>query len=431
MAFKMLQQRQKKVKIAVISLYSRKILLLLLVIVSGLAGCENTFKAEVEARQGRMNRSERSPAVEVGIAKVDRLRQPLAYTGNTEPFKEVSLRSQTEGRLLQLNVDVGDRVVVGQVLARLDDTILQTNLTEAEAELAARMAEVRSTLNRVSNAKVAAERAEVELQQARADAERNILLAEKGAISRQQAEVSQKDAAVAAKVLRSAREQIEIDREAVATAKQRVEVQRSVVAQEKERLSYATLNSPISGVVIDRLSQPGNLIQPGNEVLKLGNFSQVKIVVPISELALSQVRVGETVTVSLDAFPGQKITGRVSRIAPAADLTTRQIPVEVIIPNFDRRIASGLLARVQFEDRNTLNTIIVPETALQGEDTVFIVDRDGENVTVTATKVETGDRDRDRVEIISGLKPGDRFVVRSSRPLQNGQSVRLSAVSQL
>ncbi|MGK7914047.1 MAG: efflux RND transporter periplasmic adaptor subunit [Prochloraceae cyanobacterium] len=429
MVFKRIQKRQKNPKIFAICGNSTKILLLLILVVPGLAGCGSIFGQEVEA-QPRMNRSRRSPAVEVSIARLERLREPLAYIGNTQPVREVSLRSQTEGVLLQLNVDVGDQVAIGQVLAQLDDTILRTNLREAEAELAARKSEVRSALNEVSNAKVRAEQAEVELQQAEADANRNSSLAKAGAISRQQAEVADKDAAVAAKVLRSAREQIRIEEEAVATAQQRARVQLSVVAQAEKRLSYAILRAPIAGVVLQRVTEPGNLIQPGNEVLRLGNFSQVKIVVPVSELGLSQVNLGQSVTVRLDAFPSQKIQGRVNRISPAADIIARQIPVEIIIPNPQRRIGSGLLARVEFGDR-TPDKIVVPKTALQEENTVFILDSDGENATVKAQKVQQGDRYNNRVEIISGLKPGDRFVVRSNRPLKSGQSVRLSALSEL
>ena len=307
MAFKIMLQKRR----------SLGILLLLILVGCGLAGCENILPKEVEARS-RTNRARRSPAVEVAIARLDRLREPLAYIGNTQPVREVSLRSQTEGRLLKLNVDVGDRVETGQILAKLDDTILRTNLAEAEAELAARIAQVRSARNQVSNAKVAAERAEVELEQAVADAKRNASLAKIGVISRQQAEVAQKDAAVAAKTLQSAREQIRIETEAVITARERVRVQRSVIAQARERLSYASLTSPISGVVLERVTEPGNLIQPGNEVLKLGNFDRVKIVVPVSELALSQITTGQTVTVRLDAFPGRNIQGRISRIAPSS-----------------------------------------------------------------------------------------------------------------
>ncbi|MDJ0712628.1 MAG: efflux RND transporter periplasmic adaptor subunit [Prochloraceae cyanobacterium] len=425
---KILHKRQKKRKISATCGNSTIVFLFLILLFPGLAGCDSIFSKEVEARP-KINRERRSPRVEVAIASLDRLREPLAYIGNTQPVRQVSLRSQTEGRLLQLNVDVGDRVQIGQVLAKLDDTILRTNLREAEAELAARKSEVRSALNEVSNAQVRAEQAEVELQQAKADAARNISLAKAGALSRQQAEVAQKDAAVAAKVLRSAREQIRIERETLATARQRVKVQLSAVAEERERLSYANLTSPISGIVFQRLTEPGNLIQPGNELLKLGNFSEVKIVVPVSELGLSRVRVGQTVKVRLDAFPQQKIQGRVSRISPAADITARQIPVEVIIPNPQRRIGSGLLARVEFGDR-TPDKIVVPTTALQGKDTVFIVEGDGDSATVKAQTVKLGDRYNDRVEIISGLKPGDRFVARSSRPLTTGQSVRLSALSQ-
>ncbi|MFW6264293.1 MAG: efflux RND transporter periplasmic adaptor subunit, partial [Cyanobacteriota bacterium] len=310
-----------------------QIALVLTLLAPALGGCGGIFTSQVEAQPEQGRQDERPPSVEVAIAKTDSLGERLSYTGNTEPLQEVSLRSQTEGRLLKLNVDIGDRVQTGQILAQLDDILLQTALSEAEAELAARESEVIRARNQVRNAEVRAEQAKVELQQAQADATRYLSLAKDGAVSQQQAELSQTQADVKRQALESAQEQIRIEQEAVITAEQRVKAQQSAVAQVRERRSYAFLTSPIRGVVLERVTEPGNLIQPGGEVLKLGDFRQVKVVVPVSEIALGTIEVGQPVTVNLDAFPNQSFSGRVSRISPAANAATRQVPIEVTIPN--------------------------------------------------------------------------------------------------
>ena len=243
-----------------------------------------------------------------------------------------------------------------------------------------------------------------------------------------------------------------------------MEAQRAAVAQAGERRSYALVASPINGVVLEKVSEPGNLVQPGGEILKLGDFNQVKVVVSVSELELSKIRVGQSVQVTLDAFGNQYSTGQVSRISPAADPTARQIPVEITIPNSNGRIGSGLLARVNFES-TTISRVVVPETALKeegeqgsrgarqqgskaarepmntgaeeqrsnpksAEGTVFVVTGEGDQAKVQARRVQVSDRANGKVEIISGLKPGERFVARSGKPLKDGAPVRLSALSE-
>jgi multidrug efflux pump subunit AcrA (membrane-fusion protein) len=367
----------------------------------------------------------------VALARTDTLREPLVYSGNTEPFREVSVRAQTEGRLLDMTVDLGDRVEQGEILAQLDGTLLEISLSEAEAELAARESDVVRARNEVRNAQVQLDQALVELQQAQKDAERFLNLAAEGAVSRQQGELAETEAQVAAQTVRSAREQILIEQESVSSAEQRVKAQRSVVAQARERRSFAFLRSPITGVVLDRLTEPGNLVQPGGDVLKLGDFSQVKAIVPVAELALAQIRVGQPVTVSLDALGGEIVEGRVSRISPVSNVETRQIPVEVTIPNPDRRIGSGLLVRVTF-DTQTTERVVIPENALQGEEenTVFVLQEGEGTPTVEARIVQIGERLNNQVEILSGLSAGERYVIRSSRPLTSGDEVRLSALSE-
>jgi HlyD family secretion protein len=409
----------------------RLIVFLPLLIMPGLWGCGNLTE-KVEAQQGsREGREAQPPSVETAIARVGQLERPLVYTGNTQPVREVSLSPQVEGRLLQLRADVGDRVRQGQILAELDDTLLQTALSEAEAELAARESEVTRAKSQVNNAQTRIRQAEVELNQAQADEKRMMSLVEEGAISIQQAELAQTQAAVAAQTVSSAKEQTRIEQDAVAIAQKRVNAQRAVVAQLRERRSFAFLQSPLTGIVLRKATETGNLVQPGSEVLSIGDFSQVKVITPVSELFLSQITPGQSVKVTLDAFPGQSFSGRVNRISPTADPVTRQVPIEVVIPNPDGKIGSGLLARVEFSSQRP-SRVIIPEAALQGEEqnTVFVLQKNQDQPTVSARKVMVGDRSNNQVEILASLQAGESFVVRSSRPLKDGETVRLSVISE-
>ncbi|MEA5623606.1 efflux RND transporter periplasmic adaptor subunit [Nostoc sp. UHCC 0251] len=379
--------------------------------------------------------------VDVAIARTDLLQKSPEYTGNTTPFRIVSLRSQVEARLLALNLDVGDTVKQGQNVGRLDDAILSTELKQAEAELAALKSEVARATNQVSNARADVERARLQVVQAQADSKRQQDLFQAGAIAEQTAQQARTQAQTAAQALRAAQEQVRTEQQAVAAAQGRVLAQQALVAQTKERRSYARLTSPITGIVTEKVTEPGNLLQAGSEVLKIGDFNRVKVVVQVSELELAQIQVGQSVQVRLDAFPNETLTGRVTRISPAADATARLIPVEVVIPNTQSKIGSGLLARVNFENQ-TQQRVVVPQTAIQkqaggaeGEQenrsgTLFVVKETEGKTKVASRAVNLGKRADGKVEILSGLQPGERYVVRSGQPLKDGGAVRLSILSE-
>ncbi|MBW4640010.1 MAG: efflux RND transporter periplasmic adaptor subunit [Gloeocapsa sp. UFS-A4-WI-NPMV-4B04] len=442
------------------------------------AGCGNLPKEAADAQSQQKAAGTRGgPAsIEVAIARNGKLQEEPEYTGTTVPLQEVSLRAQVEGRVLALNVDVGDTVRKGQAIARIDDALLRTALNADVAELAALRAEVARAQNQVSNAKAQVEQARLELGQSQSDSQRQQRLFREGAIAAQTAEQTRTTARTAAQALRAATEQVQTEQQAVAAAQERVSAQQAVVAQAQEQLSYAQLTSPISGIVTQKITEEGNLVQPNGEVLKIGDFSRVHINVEVSELALANLRVGQSAGVRLDAFPDQTFRGQVTRISPAADPTARLVPIEVTIPNSNGRIGSGLLARVSFED-DASRAVVVPETAIvrdqgsgvrgqgageqgsrgageqgsrgagkqgnRGEilnsksiqnqtGTLFVVNggEGGSKATVTARAVTLGERANGNVEILSGLKPGERFVAQSGRPLKNGETVGISIISE-
>ncbi|MBD2194475.1 MULTISPECIES: efflux RND transporter periplasmic adaptor subunit [Calothrix] len=387
--------------------------------------------------------------VDVAIARTDSLQTQPEYTGTTIPYRTVSLRSQVEGRLLGLNVDVGDRVRQGQNIGQLDDVLLLTDLKQAEAELASLQSEVARATNQVSNARAQVESARLQLVQAQADSQRQQQLVKQGAIAEQTAQQARTEAQTAAQALRAATEQVRTEQQAVAAAQGRVTAQKAVVAQAKERRSYTRLTSPIAGVITEKVTEPGNLLQAGGEVLKIADFNRVKVVVQVSELELGQIKIGQSVEVRLDAFPDQTLVGRVARISPAADATARLIPVEVVIPNSEGKIGSGLLARVNFATQ-AAQRVVVPQTALQKParnqaasqttenkqasneqtGTLFVVTNTEGKAQVTARSVTLGKRADAKVEILSGLQPGESYVVRSGKPLKDGDAVRLSIISE-
>jgi HlyD family secretion protein len=403
--------------------------------------------ADAQSQSPGSGQRDGATAVDVAIARTDLLQTQPEYTGNTTPFRIVSVRSQVEARLLALNLDVGDTVKLGQNVGQLDDAILLTELKQAEAELAALKSEVARANNQVSNARADVERARLEVVQAQADSERQQNLFKAGAIAEQTAQQSRTQAKTAAQALRAAQEQVRTEQQAVAAAQGRVLAQQALVAQTKERRSYARLTSPITGIVTEKVTEPGNLLQAGSEVLKIGDFNRVKVVVQVSELELAQIQVGQSVKVRLDAFPNETLIGRVTRISPAADATARLIPVEVVIPNTQGKIGSGLLARVNFENQ-AQQRVVVPQTAIQKQARVtgavkraggvqqnpsgtLFVAKDTEGKTKVAMRaVILGKRADGKVEILSGLQAGERYVVRSGQPLKDGETVRLSILSE-
>jgi len=417
-----------------------------------LAGCGSPrAEAESTPQPGRQGAANNLATVNVATAQAGDLGLAREYTGTTQPFRLVSLRSQVEGQLLDVAVTVGDSVTQGQVLAQVDATVLQASVAEAEAEVAARQAEVAQAQAEVSDIQTQVSSARVELQQAQSDLERSQALFQQGAIPEQQSEEARNRVAIAAQALRSAQEQVRTQQQAVAAVQGRVAAQRAVLAGEQQRQSFSTLTASINGAVVERLTEPGNLVQPGSEVLKLGDFSQVKVAVQISELELGNLRLGQPVQVRLDAFPNKRIRGQVTRISPAADPVTRLVPIEVTIPNPQEQIGSGLLARVTLGQNGAQSRIVVPETALQvaqgkgqagvstanpsaqaqprSNGTVFVITGTEDQPKVTAREVMLGDRNDGQVEIISGLQQGDRYITLSSAALKNGDAVRPSILS--
>jgi membrane fusion protein (multidrug efflux system) len=340
-------------------------------VMSGCGGGGTSSASAATQQGGRGPRGDQPPpAVELAAAELGTVARTVTVAGLSEPIRSVGVNAQLSGALLAVNVEEGDVVREGQVLARLDSRELQAQVASAKANLeVARNTLTRSETLRESQVITAAE--------------------------------------------------FERDRAAHAAASATLE-------QLETRLGYATVRAPISGVITQKRLEAGDIVAPQTRLFTIADMSTMVVRTQVSELDVLGIRVGQDVNVVLDALPERVLDGRVRRIFPSADTLTRLVPVEVALVGEGARIARpGFLGRVTFTVDSRQNVVLVPQGAIrggEGDQSVFLV-RDGKAV---RRPVETGMTSQGRVEIVSGLEPGEMVIVLAHSDLREGTTVRIS-----
>ena len=343
--------------------------------VVALGGCGGGEAAEAPARgggpggRGGMDPSQRTVAVEVEPVRSGSIARAVTVSGVIEPIRTVGVTSQLSGVLLSVGAEEGDLVRAGAPLARIDVRELAAQLAAAEAAYEVGQA--------------AFERAE-QLRERRV-----ITLPE-----------------------------YERERTAHAAA-------RSQVLQLRTRLAYAAVASPVTGVVTEKRVEAGDLVAPNTRLFTVADVSTLVVRVGVSELDVVQLSPGDPVSVTLDAFPGRTLPGRIRRVFPSADPATRLVPVEVALENADARVARpGFLARVSFALSAHDNVLLIPASALvggAGSEAVFVVEEDR----AVRRTVSTGLTSAGRVEVVAGLADGERVVTKGNSTLRDGMTVRI------
>ena len=311
----------------------------------------------------------RETVVEVSAAEAGEISRTVSLSGTVEPIRTIGVNSQLAGALLSVRVEEGNSVSTGQVLAQIDDR-----------ELAA--------------------------QELSAVAEFNVAAA---ALARSE-QLRERQFITAA--------EYERDRTAFIAAE-------ASLQQLRTRRGYALVRSPVTGVVLKKLVEAGDVVGQQTRLFDIGDVSTKVVRAGVSELDVAALTPGMEVAVALDAVPGRQFSGTIRRIFPSADPTTRLVPVEVALSGEASRLASpGFLARVELPVGTRSNVLLVQASAVQGatgSEAVFVV-ADGK---AARREVEVGSWARDRVEIISGLQPGELVVTSGGNGLRDGAAVRV------
>jgi HlyD family secretion protein len=324
-------------------------------------------------------------------AKVERqnIHTTITATGTIEPVTSVTVGTQVSGIVSKLYVDYNSVVKKGQVIAELDRTNLTSELNRAKAELTS----AQSTLNYET-----------------ANFKRYQTLFDKGLVSANDYESAKLSYEKARQTVNSARESVQ---------------------KAQTNLGYATITSPIDGVVLSKSVEEGQTVAASFNTPELFNIAQdltdMRVIADIDEADIGGVKEGQRVTFTVDAFPDDKFEGQVTQVRQEATTTSNVVTYEVVVsaPNKDLKLKPGLTANITIYTLEKNDVVAVPSKALRFMPNEALLKK-GEQIedveaplkvwtlegnTFKAHKVETGITNGLLTEIVSGIGEGSEVLV--------------------
>ena len=394
----------------------------------------------------------------------------LQLSASIASLREAVVLPKVSGYLQTVTVRVGDPVTAGQVIAVVDHDQLAAQVAQAQASLSAAQTAVvtsrasvasaqaqeanavagqRSAEANLVNANAGLTKAQATLVDAQATYDRIATLVQQGAAAQQalddakaavasdQAAVDQARAQirVAEAQIAQARTQVAAQRQQIAAAQSQVLTQQAQAASQAAALQNqqiglqnATIVAPFAGVVVSRSLDPGAYVTPGTStpIVTIADLSQLYVLVNVSEAQLPMVHRGDAVQVLVDAYPGRKFGGRVSRMSGGVDPQTRTVQVEVDIPNPGHALRPGMYATAMI-NAGMQRALVVPLTAIVTIGSTHYVWAlvDGKT---TQRQVTAGRQTGSAIEITGGVTPDDVVVFRGADQVREGQSVKSQEV---
>jgi RND family efflux transporter MFP subunit len=345
------------------------------------------------------------------------LANALSIAGQFLPYQNVELHAKVAGYIRHIDVDIGDRVHRGQVLAVLEIPELVAEVDEARAA-------VHHAEEEILRAQSDVARAQADYVALHANAVRlvNADQARPGLIAQQELDdANAKD--------QSAQAQVEAAKSALAASRQQLAVAKANQQHYSALSDYSRITAPYDGVVTWRFSDTGALVQAGTSntsglpVVTVAQVNVLRLRIPVPESLAAKVRIGDSADVHVQAA-GEHFTGKVARFTDALDTSTRTMQVEIDVPNPDYHLQPGMYADVKLSANSRADVLAVPIEAIQRSDTktsVLVVDAQNR---IQSREVQVGVQSSNKVEILGGLTEGERVVVGNQGSYQPGELVR-------
>ena len=374
----------------------------------------------------------------VEFATVSRapLAEEVTVVGNLIGAATVEVVPKVNGRLQSVAVRLGDTVRRGQIIAKVEDQEIQQQVRQAEAAFQVAQATIRQR--------------EADLKLAKSNLDRNKSLLDRELLPAQTYEDTEARHQAAVAQLDLARAQFEQSS--------------SRLDELKITLSNTSIPSPVDGFVGKRFLDPGAFVGTNSPVASVVDIRTVRLVANLIEKDVKRVREGTPGVVEVDAFPGEKFSGKVSRVAPVFDPATRTAEMEIEVPNPGYRLKPGMYARVNLTVDTRTDALTVPRNAivdLEGKTGVFTAEasagagqgggapgqagtagqrgqgRQGEqnasgappgapSLVVKFLPITTGIRSGERVEVLGGVAEGTRVITMGAGALRDGDRVILA-----
>ena len=327
----------------------------------------------------------------VAVAKVDRqdLFNEVTIPAEFRPYEEVILHAKVAGYVSKLNVDFGDQVKAGELLATLEVPELQADLVNAQA---------------------AEQKAEADYTNS------HLIYTRLDTVNREHPNL------VAQQDLDTALANNQTAAAAIAAAKANVTKYQTI-------FDYTKITAPFDGVITHRYVDPGTLIQTGSAsdtqslpLVRVSDNYRLRLDFPVSVDYVKDIAQGDPVEVRVESDNNKTFSGKVTRFTRDVDEATRTMMVEIEVPNPDLALVPGMYATVVLKVEKHANVLAVPIQAVSGGNnpTVLVVNQSHE---IEERPVKAGIETADQCEIVSGLQEGDLVVMGNRSRLQPGQKV--------
>jgi len=392
-------------------------LAVLAIVIAALLGNACSKGTQVEARS---EKSSSAPTVAVAKATVEDLSRGMILTAEFRPFQEVDLMAKVAGYVKSINVDVGDRVKEGQLLATLEIPEMADDRARAQAGVDRSQAEVTRAKDQVQQAQSAHEIAHLSYNRLA-----EVSKSKPGLVAQQEIDDAHSKDLVAEAQVSAAKSNL-------AAAEEQVHVNTAELQKIKTLFDYTRVTAPFAGVITKRYADTGSMIQAGTAsssqampLVKLSENSLLRLILPVPESAVPTVHIGQQVEVHVKTL-NRSFPGRVTRFAEKVSLATRTMDTEVDVTNPSLVLIPGMYAEVNLTLDSRAHVVVVPVPAIDvGSDDssgqVFVVTPENQ---VAIRKVKLGLQTSTKVEILSGIEAGDMVVIGNRAGLQSGQQVQ-------
>ena len=332
-----------------------------------------------------------------------KLQTTISLPAQLIPYQQVDIYPKVTGFVQTVTVDRGSRVERGQVLVRLTAPEFESQRSQAEAAVRAAESQLATT-----EAKLTSD---------------NGTYLHMVAASKTPGVLAENDVMVAEQT-------VSADKGLVEAAEQNVAAAKDVLRSVSQNESYLTITAPFAGVVTTRNLHPGALIGPASgasgaqPILQIVDDRRLRLVVPIPEAQVGDIKAGQLVSFTVPGYPGQTFKAPIQRISHEVDEKTRTMAVELDVANRDDRLSPGSFTNVSWPLERNYSTLFVPVSAVTTDQQHTFVIRVRENKAEWVT-IQTGQTVNGEIEVFGDLASGDKVVRIASDAIHSGDAVRI------
>ncbi|TXI84688.1 MAG: efflux RND transporter periplasmic adaptor subunit [Crocinitomicaceae bacterium] len=306
--------------------------------------------------------------VEATKPSVHTFESSFSFLGTFEPIRQNTIGSDANGKIIKLNIEEGDKVSQGQILAKVDDEMLQLQLQNVEVSIEGQ----KNDDSRYSN--LIKENAIAEVQ------------VEKTKLGLKSAEIQKK--------------------------------------QIQKQLKSTNITAPFSGVITKKMVDLGSVIGAGSPIAEITDISNLKLTVNVPERDILKFKLNQTVQVSADIYGKRQFTGKVTNVSVQAD-KSHNFKVQITVKNTNQELMAGMYGSVSLENSKSVTALSIPRKALVGSSKnpqVYVI-KNGKSI---LTSFNAGTSDGEYIEVVDGISKNDQIIIKGQVNLQNNSNVKIA-----